>query len=523
MNKTTTIIVAVLVAAISFLLFFDYGKSYYPNEVYNVYLDGELLGTILSKEELETYIDNKSDHYINKLKIVGNNCVTNSSQSNWDLEEEEIITDFDDECYEKVTTDGDYVDTVYTPSGLQVDKVFTYTSEISTIDDIYNKIQERKPFTVRGFQFTLKQDEQEMQVYVLNKDIFDQAVESLYEIYLGEDIYHNYKNKEQREIETTGTYIEKVYLEADITVKEKQISVDEVIYTDSLELTQYLLFGYAPKTDKYTVKQGEMISDIAFNNKISVKEFLISNPNFTNANNLVKPGSEVNIKETNPQLKVVVIQTVIEDKVSNYKTTYKYDSTKTVGYSAVEREGEDGLERVNQRQKLVNGTISYVEPKGKEVLKTAVDEVIVKGDKKVYNIGDLSTWGWMSESGWSISDDYGWRIHPITGIRHLHAAIDIAGTGYGSKIFAVNNGTIETREYHYSYGYYIVINHNNGYYTVYAHMSRFADGLQVGSTVERGQIIGYVGSTGYSTGPHIHFEVWVGKRHNPINPWEIYR
>ena len=90
-----------------------------------------------------------------------------------------------------------------------------------------------------------------------------------------------------------------------------------------------------------------------------------------------------------------------------------------------------------------------------------------------------------------------------------------------------NNGTITGMRWGDSYGYYITINHNNGYATLYAHMQAFAPNLRVGSTVARGQLIGYMGSTGNSTGPHVHFEVWRGS--NPyapgaynINPWSIY-
>ena len=64
-----------------------------------------------------------------------------------------------------------------------------------------------------------------------------------------------------------------------------------------------------------------------------------------------------------------------------------------------------------------------------------------------------------------------------------------------------------------SYGYYITINHNNGYYTTYAHLSGFARGLKIGSTVERGQLIGYMGMTGSATGPHLHYELWT------LPPW----
>lgn len=106
---------------------------------------------------------------------------------------------------------------------------------------------------------------------------------------------------------------------------------------------------------------------------------------------------------------------------------------------------------------------------------------------------------------------------------NFHSGIDIAGTGYGSNVYAANNGVIETMKYTYSYGNYILINHNNGYYTLYAHMSGFGPNLSVGSTVSRGQVIGYVGSSGWSTGPHLHYEIRTCAQYSCItNPLRYY-
>jgi murein DD-endopeptidase MepM/ murein hydrolase activator NlpD len=82
---------------------------------------------------------------------------------------------------------------------------------------------------------------------------------------------------------------------------------------------------------------------------------------------------------------------------------------------------------------------------------------------------------------------------------------------YYNHIYAANNGTITGMRWGDSYGYYITINHNNGYATLYAHMQAFAPNLRVGSTVARGQLIGYMGSTGNSTGPHLHLGLANGR------------
>lgn len=109
---------------------------------------------------------------------------------------------------------------------------------------------------------------------------------------------------------------------------------------------------------------------------------------------------------------------------------------------------------------------------------------------------------------------YGFRIHPISRKRKLHTGIDFAAPT-GTKIFAAADGVINIKKYHKDYGNMIVIAHKNGLETLYAHMSRFA-GVSVNQEVKRGELIGYVGSTGRSTGPHLHYEI--RRAGKPVNP-----
>ena len=113
---------------------------------------------------------------------------------------------------------------------------------------------------------------------------------------------------------------------------------------------------------------------------------------------------------------------------------------------------------------------------------------------------------------------YGWRRHPILRTSRLHKGVDWAAPR-GTPIFAAGNGVIEDAKWFAGYGRWIKIRHANGYKTGYAHMSRFAKGMKSGVRVRQGQIIGYVGSTGFSTGPHLHYEVIVNGRH--VNPMRI--
>ena len=134
-------------------------------------------------------------------------------------------------------------------------------------------------------------------------------------------------------------------------------------------------------------------------------------------------------------------------------------------------------------------------------------------------------YAWPTAAGWYISCNYGYRYHPITGRYEFHNALDITGPGMGSWIYSANNGIIHSKGWSSSYGYHYIINHNNGYYTLYAHLQGFASGIERGSYVTKGQLIGYMGMTGSATGPHLHFEAWVGVPWSggyQINPWSLY-
>jgi murein DD-endopeptidase MepM/ murein hydrolase activator NlpD len=106
---------------------------------------------------------------------------------------------------------------------------------------------------------------------------------------------------------------------------------------------------------------------------------------------------------------------------------------------------------------------------------------------------------------------FGGRRHPILGYVKMHTGVDWA-TPYGTPIFASGNGVVEKAGWEGGYGKYVRLKHNNGYETAYGHMSAFAKGLEPGKRVRQGQVIGFVGSTGMSTGAHVHYEILVNGR-----------
>ncbi len=157
----------------------------------------------------------------------------------------------------------------------------------------------------------------------------------------------------------------------------------------------------------------------------------------------------------------------------------------------------DGVTKTYYRYVNADGQVDYIDENGRSASK-ALLKTPVAGSK--------------------ITSGFGMRRHPLLGYSKMHTGIDF-GVPYGTPIRSAGSGVIEVAGRHGAYGIAVEIKHNAKFETLYAHMSKLAAGIRKGSKVNQGQIIGYVGSTGRSTGPHLHYEVLVGGR--PKNPQNV--
>lgn len=482
MNKKVIIFIILGLLVSTGLIFvvtkYDLG---HPKEVYSVYLEGKLLGHINSKEELENYIDSEQNDLKNKYNV----------------------------------------QKVYSPSSLDIQKEITYEREISSAQELYEEIKDKKSFTINGYEIEIeeikekandtdkntkkKEQEQEkktQKIYVLDKSIFEKSVDRFVKAFIKTEDYEAFKTKTQGEIDDTGTIIENIYIDNEITIKKGKIPADQYIYTSVEELSKYLIFGTLEEQKQYKVKKGDTIEDISFKNKMSVEEFLIANTEFKDSNNLLYEGQIVRLGVLKPQLSLIEEDHVVEDQTVDFKTEIKYDNKKIVGTSIVQQKGQKGLNRVTQKVKKVNGEITNVVVTDKEVLKAATNKVIVRGGASGAVYAGDDYWIWPTKTPYSISSPFGYRWGT------LHDGTDIIGPGYGSPIYAANNGVVTESGYRWPDGQHIVINHNNGYYTLYAHMAKLY--AKVGDIVEAGEVIGTMGQTGNAYGTHLHFGAFKG-------------
>ena len=156
-----------------------------------------------------------------------------------------------------------------------------------------------------------------------------------------------------------------------------------------------------------------------------------------------------------------------------------------------------GVERRFYRFKSSDGTVDFYDEDGRTGDKFLLRKPMERG---VFRSG------------------FGMRRHPILRRRRMHTGVDWAAPR-GTQIYAAGDGVVEQAGWKAGYGRWVQIRHKNGYETGYAHQSRIANGIRPGVRVKQGQVIGYVGSTGFSTGPHLHYEVRVNGRH--VNPLKI--
>lgn len=354
--------------------------------------------------------------------------------------------------------------------------------------------------------------------------------------------------------EATGLYVDGQFvgsMESDVEMQQVLDSIKDGYYdkTDSLQRAEFIqktetvegLFPSASVTDgatlkakltaeavvkkTYTVQAGDTLSTIAVRNDMTTSELRAMNPDYSDTD-MVRIGDVLTVQKPQPFLQVKVIKTLKYTEEINYNTIYNNNNNKPVTYSVVKTKGQKGSQDVVAEATYIDGIETARKVISKTVTKQPVTRVIERGTQSVYAngseivVGDGITKGKMS---WPVpicsNMSRGWRAG--------HYALDICNgpvTVRNKAAQAADGGTVVYAGWNGAYGYYVKIQHANGLATAYAHLNSIK--VVKGQTVSRNQVIGLIGSTGRSTGPHLHFEVLKnGVRVNPLHyvtPGKIY-
>jgi murein DD-endopeptidase MepM/ murein hydrolase activator NlpD len=266
----------------------------------------------------------------------------------------------------------------------------------------------------------------------------------------------------------------------------------------------------------YVVSRGDSLWDIAAKNNVTVDQLHDANPNIHNIDEIAE-GEKINLNAYEPLINVNAVSEETRDITTNYEIEYKDDDTLAKGQQKVLEKGSEGKKKQVVRVTRKNGQVTKEDILSEQVVAEPKKEVIAKGTKvsagvTTYSGSDQASasgnWAWPIAGGY-ISSQYGENRGGKP-----HNAIDIAAPA-GTAVYASNDGTvISSGDKGDGYGNCIIISHGNGIVSMYGHLSSFS--VSAGQTVQKGQRIGGVGSTGWSTGNHLHYEVRVGGRQ--VNP-----
>lgn len=279
----------------------------------------------------------------------------------------------------------------------------------------------------------------------------------------------------------------------------------------STEAMRQFINGSRTEITTYTVKQGDTVSSLAAAKHTTADSLSRINPGLGSS---LRAGDLLQLQLSVPNLEVELIQTVTYETEIPYTTATKKDDTKYTDFTQVVTQGVNGKQRCVDIVHSINGVETKRENISKTVLAKPVEKVILTGSKKrpVNEKGVASgTFLWPIPSLREITSYFEWRWGTF------HKGIDISGANaYGSTIVAADGGVVELADWNDGYGECVIINHGNGKKTLYGHCSSLL--VSAGEAVSKGQPIARVGSTGYSTGAHCHFEVIVGGvNKNPLD------
>ncbi len=382
--------------------------------------------------------------------------------------------------------------------------VFSLASSniFASISDLKNK-QEKVQESIKDTEQKLQDTQKEKSIAKTEMEILDaQLVEAAAEL-----------ERVESELDTTKVQLIKTIreLEDAIESKEKQYGV----------FKQRLRAMYESNDSGYieVILESNSISDM-----LQRAEYVNRIVEYDNEiyNNLIEIENDVSNKksevETHKQeVETLVYEQTVKTEILETKLTEKADMVKKL--ESNEATYQEQIDQLEESNKAIERQIKEAE----EAAKRAAEEAAKRAaesknnndssyEPEVINTG-TGRYVWPVPGRYSVSSPFGYRTNPISGRSEFHTGIDIPAPT-GTSIVSIDSGTVISAGWVNGYGYTVVVGHGNGISSMYAHNSRLL--VSAGQSVQQGQVIARAGTTGYSTGPHLHFEFRVNG--SPVNP-----
>lgn len=437
-----------------------------PKDLYKVYQKGQLLGIISNPAVIDGMLDR--------------------------VYEEVYATDFPDSTI-----------------GLNEDIFIVNESSVFLYENIDDQIIE---YIESNDLFSVEVDRIEFSngavIFVRNLEDFEEARKQYLLNFISEEAYERIRNQEDAPSLSNYGYREMSFSVIESIAVSKGLASHSDILKNKNEIVYFLSYGYSTDIKTYEVEPYDTVEGVASKNGLTTQQVLSINGDILRSENQVlEEGLELNVTYFNSPINVIVKrERLTSEPVYPQSTLYIPDSSLREGLTRVQTQEVLGAKDVVYEETYVNGVLSEGKAKSSVVTKQPIREVISYGTKIIPGIGSGNfrypvnnpriTCGWYCYRG--------------------HTAIDMVDryNRYGT-IYAADRGVVERRSYNSLAGHFVVINHNNGFKTQYNHLSSPAF-YPPGVAVAKGEAIGRVGSTGLTTGPHVHFVIMRnGVRVNP--------
>ena len=456
-------VTALLVSSFTFNIGFAKENESIPlQKIFHIYASGEYVGSISDKSKVKELVDikiNQASSEYNKLNLRSGSEITYVSEQVFNRETDDNKTL--DKLNDLVTVEAEAF-------ALSVnDEIAVYVKDIESYHEVIRKLKLKVV------------SEEQLTELEARKD----SIDSLPPI----------KENETRILEISLK--ERVSGTTKLTKPELVMSTEEAV--------EYLQKGTIEEKT-YTVQAGDVFGRIATNHNLTSNELTQLNNEIT-SESVLRIGQELKVTALEPIVNVQVLSEKKVTEVIKYKNEVEETDAMFKGDTKVKQEGSDGKKNVTYVIHEQNGERVGKSVKEEEILVEVKNHIVLKGTKVIPSRG-TGSFIWPAEGGY-ISSHMGHRWGGF------HKGIDIARPS-GFAIKAADNGVVTFTGRDGSYGNKVIVNHQNGYQTVYAHLSSI--NVSKGQTVPQGFNLGVMGSTGRSTGIHLHFEII--KNGTAVNP-----
>jgi murein DD-endopeptidase MepM/ murein hydrolase activator NlpD len=317
-------------------------------------------------------------------------------------------------------------------------------------------------------------------------------------------ILQELKDQYEAKYAQRNSVISSIEFEQEVIIEEMDIPVHMFMEKDFA--VAFLTSG-GVSVETHQVVKGDSLWSISKEHSISLENLMEANPGLKG--DTLSIGQELNMQLTNPYLNIISTERLTENVRIAFSEEVQQDSKMWTGQRRVAQRGQPGQKAVVYEVVRKNGVIIEKEFISESVIQKPVNQIIVRGTRRDSSSHIVGTGRFMWPVQGRITSPYGSRSGGF------HTGVDIAAPR-NTPIRAADDGTVTVALYSRSgYGNRVEVSHGNGYSTLYAHCNSLA--VRQGETVKKGQIIAYVGSTGRSSGDHLHFEIRInGKHTNPM-------